>query len=445
MTAMDAARANRALFLIGAMRLIDSMNVTMIYPYGLEMVALFLEKPTESPEVGTAYAWFVGMFSLFEIIFSPLWGMVADIIGRKPCLLMGMMGTAICPVLLGLGHSLSVALLFRGLCGVFCGNQAILRTYLGELVEKNEEARAFGMLVLCFVLGLMVGPLLGGMAFPARWAPHLFADTIFDVYPILLPNLLFGVLAVLVCLMGFSLKETLPKSERCVRRKIQSDEESSESSEAVGGWCYPRTVFQAMLSFCGLAGAVEAQNTILVLLWQYPIASGGFGFNPQQVSLVQISGSVGPILCHLKFFRSLVKNLGFLKVLLLGFLINSACYGLYPFYGLFAAEKYAVWRYVILCLAELIGMTGTFLLFSAVFVFMNRASEGLNRATVNGWANSGRALSRAVSPLIASQILNATATAGPIGRYIPLCVTSGSLALCVAISWTGLQKLNEKF
>jgi len=461
---------NWRLFIIGAMRLIDSMNVNMIMPYGLQMVAMFLNQETSSPEASTAFAWLVGLYSFFEIIFSPFWGVVADWIGRRPCLLIGMAGTAMAPVLMGLGQSLSAVFLFRALDGFFCGNQAVIRTYLGELVDKSSEASAFSFLVLCFVLGLIAGPFLGGLAFPASWAPELFGQTLLDDYPVLLPNLVFGIFTTVVCIIGFIyLEETLPKSKlRCGKKQgregpegvgvdgVDQDLEASSDADSIqtadtdttGGTgagkkcCYSLTVLQVILAFCGITGAVEAQNTLVVLLWQYPQSSHGFGFSPQQVSLVQVSGGLGPVLCHLTLLHPLVKKLGFLKVLVLGFLINSISYNLYPVYSLYADPKYGVWRYIILGLAEFVGMIGTFMMFSAIFVFMNRASVGLNRATVNGWANSGRALSRAMSPLFATMLMR-VAEALPHGIHIPFYVTTGCLALCLAISWTGLRHLDK--
>mmetsp|Transcript_35611 Transcript_35611/g.83173 ORF Transcript_35611/g.83173 Transcript_35611/m.83173 type:complete len:450 (-) Transcript_35611:463-1812(-) len=432
---------NRRLYVIGAMRLIDSMNVNMIMPYGLELVSMFLNKAKDSPESATAYAWLVGLYSLFEIVFSPFWGVAADVVGRRPILLIGIAGTAIAPVLLGVGQSLTAVLLFRALGGFFCGNQAILRTYLGEIANKTNEARAFGFLVLCFVLGLIAGPFLGGLAFPAHWAP-IFAGTLFEHYPVLFPNLLFGIFTAIVCIIGFlCLEETLPRRKH---EATAGDEElaDTEACTADTKRCYPLHVLQAILAFCALTGAVEAQNTLVILLWQYPVSSGGFGFSPQQVSIVQISGGLGPILCHLTFFQKLAKKLGLLNVLVLGFVLNSLAYGLYPVYARVADPlKHGLWRFVVLGLAEFVGMIGTFLLFSSVFVFVNRASEGLNRATVNGWANSGRALSRAIAPFFASQLLQAAEVLGPFGRYLSFYIMTACLGLCFAISWTGLRKL----
>jgi len=136
------------------------------------------------------------------------------------------------------------------------------------------------------------------------------------------------------------------------------------------------------------------------------------------------------------------EQLAMTNVRVLGFVLNSLAYGLYPVYARVADPlKHGLWRFVVLGLAEFVGMIGTFLLFSSVFVFVNRASEGLNRATVNGWANSGRALSRAIAPFFASQLLQAAEVLGPFGRYLSFYIMTACLGLCFAISWTGLRKL----
>ena len=316
------------------------------------------------------------------------------------------------------------------------------------------EASSFSFLVLCFVLGLIAGPFLGGLAFPAAWAPEFFSGTVFEDHPVLLPNLLFGICATIVSIIGFIyLEETLPSSKKWKSAEPSAEPSAVEDAMEKGtelsvarNCCYSLPVLQTMLTFCGLAGAIEAQNTILVLVWQYAQASGGFGLTTQGVSMVLVSGGLGPILCHLAQFNPLFNptyRLGMLKTFVLGFAINSLIYGLYPVYGLVAPEKYGLWRYVVLGLAEFIGMIGTFFLFTSAFVFMNRASEGLNRATVNGWANSGRALSRAVAPLVASQLFQAIPADWPLARYLPFYVTSASLALCLVLSWTGLSQLSS--
>ena len=221
-SASDAARprlTNKTLFVIAAMNLIDCINVNIMTPYAVEMVSTFLNKNPDSSDVHTTVSLLIGLYSLFEVIFSPFWGMVADRVGRRPCLLIGLAGSALAPILLGLGKSLPVIFAARALDGFFCGNLGVTRTYLGEVVDKTNEARGFSILALCFAMGLIVGPLLGGqLVFPARTAPSLFKGTLFDEYPFLLPNLTYAIFAAIAWIIGFfCMEETLPRSKRCVR------------------------------------------------------------------------------------------------------------------------------------------------------------------------------------------------------------------------------------
>ncbi|CAL1164714.1 unnamed protein product, partial [Cladocopium goreaui] len=114
----------------------------------------------------------IGLYSLCEVIFSPLWGTFADKVGRKPALLIGLGGSCIAPVMFGLGTSLPTIFAARALDGFFCGNIGVTRTYLGEIVDESNEAKGFSFLALCFSAGLFVGPILGGeLLGAANWAP----------------------------------------------------------------------------------------------------------------------------------------------------------------------------------------------------------------------------------------------------------------------------------
>jgi MFS family permease len=49
--------------------------------------------------------WLVGIFSLAQFFFAPIWGKVSDRLGRKPVLLLGLFGTVIGYALMGLATS----------------------------------------------------------------------------------------------------------------------------------------------------------------------------------------------------------------------------------------------------------------------------------------------------------------------------------------------------
>ena len=83
-----------------------------------------------------------------------------------------------------------MALAARFMAGVFNGNIAVARAYIGDVSTPMQLASRMGLIGAAFGLGFTVGPFLGGeLSSPAeRWG--VFADTIFETNPYLLPCIL---------------------------------------------------------------------------------------------------------------------------------------------------------------------------------------------------------------------------------------------------------------
>merc|ERR1719343_1100928 len=108
------------------------------------------------------------------------------------------------------------AYVYRVLAGLMCGNLPVTKTYLAELVDETNEARAFSIITVMYSLGMFTGPLIGGiLSFPANMAPHLFGGTVFDYKPFLLPNVVFAAYCGIVWVLAFCfLDETLSSEKR---------------------------------------------------------------------------------------------------------------------------------------------------------------------------------------------------------------------------------------
>ena len=142
-----------------------------------------------------------------------VWGRVADRYGRKTVLILGSLGTIISCIGFGLSKSFIVALFFRFLGGFVNGNIAVIRTMVSEVIkEKKYQSRAFLLMPMCYNVGAVFGPALGGLlADPAGTYPSVFGDVKWmKRWPYLLPNLA-SALTVFLSLITvvFSLDETL--------------------------------------------------------------------------------------------------------------------------------------------------------------------------------------------------------------------------------------------
>lgn len=182
-----------------------------VFPYAYYMVESF-----HIAENDQKIALFVGMitsaFTFAEFSSGIFWGRLSDKIGRKPVLLMGLIGTAISMLLFGFASNLPTAMIARALGGLLNGNIGVLQTTVAELVtSKEQQPRAYSIMPFIWCLGSIIGPYLGGaLARPVLSYPSVFKPgTIFDRFPFLLPNLVcIGILVIGLTIGALFLEET---------------------------------------------------------------------------------------------------------------------------------------------------------------------------------------------------------------------------------------------
>ena len=165
-------------------------------------------------------------FSAAQTLTGVFWGRIADTYGRKTVLLLGSLGTIVSCLGFGLSRNFAFALIFRALGGLVNGNIAVMRTMVSEIIkEKKYQARAFLLMPMCFNIGVIIGPVMGGvLADPAGTYPSLFGrNSIFGgqagvrwmvYWPYLTPNLMSAVVvSVSLLTIFFGLDETLSSVE----------------------------------------------------------------------------------------------------------------------------------------------------------------------------------------------------------------------------------------
>ncbi|KAM0723765.1 hypothetical protein Q7P37_000755 [Cladosporium fusiforme] len=175
---------------------------------------------TVAKQAGVLAASFTGA----QFLTAMMWGRLADseTFGRKRVILIGLLGTAVGSLGFGFSKSFAAAVFWRCLGGILNGNIGVMRTMISEIVrEKKYQSRAFLLMPMCFNIGVIIGPLLGGwLADPVGSYPETFGPggsiggkegiPWLTKYPYALPNVvnacfLFGsALAIF-----FGLEETL--------------------------------------------------------------------------------------------------------------------------------------------------------------------------------------------------------------------------------------------
>jgi DHA1 family tetracycline resistance protein-like MFS transporter len=109
----------------------------------------------------------MGLYPLFQLVGSPWLGRLSDRHGRKPLLMLCLIGVLAGYALMALGIawcSMSLLLMGRALAGLFSGNVAIVQAMAADLSTTQTKASNFAKISMGINLGWVVGPMLGGYA-----------------------------------------------------------------------------------------------------------------------------------------------------------------------------------------------------------------------------------------------------------------------------------------
>ncbi|KAF6825603.1 MFS multidrug transporter [Colletotrichum plurivorum] len=202
------------LLVITLTRLSEPLVQTSLQSYMFYQLKYFsptLPDSAISAQAGVLHA----SFTALQFVTAMMWGRLADSkrFGRKTVLMIGLLGTCVSCIGFGFSRTFAQALFFRCLGGATNGNVGVLRTMISEIVrEKKYQARAFILLPMTFNIGVIIGPILGGLlSDPAGSYPDLFGGVpFFEKFPYATPNLLSAVfLFCAACSVWLCLDETL--------------------------------------------------------------------------------------------------------------------------------------------------------------------------------------------------------------------------------------------
>ncbi len=122
--------------------------------------------PTIVGDLGgfTSFPWLFSIYLLTQAVTVPIYSKLADTIGRKPVVLLGVGLFLLGSVLCGLAWSMPALIAFRAIQGLGAGAvQPMAITIAGDIYTVAERAKAQGYIASVWGISAVVGPTLGGL------------------------------------------------------------------------------------------------------------------------------------------------------------------------------------------------------------------------------------------------------------------------------------------
>ncbi|HSB66292.1 MAG TPA: MFS transporter [Anaerolineales bacterium] len=149
-------KTRKALSLIFLVMLMDVMGITMLSPVAPQIVLRFSSQAVMVTMITVVYA-------CGQVIAAPLIGKLGDRYGRRPVLLVSILGQSLGYLIFGLGGSLWVLFLGRLIGGITAGNLSTAGAYIADVSTPEERSKNFTIIGSAWSLGLIFGPMIGGV------------------------------------------------------------------------------------------------------------------------------------------------------------------------------------------------------------------------------------------------------------------------------------------
>jgi len=346
---------------------LDIIGIGLVAPIVPKLIEKFV-----SGDVGQAAqfgGWITAIYAVMQFIFAPILGNLSDQYGRRPIILISLLGSTLDYLLLAFAPNLAWLLIGRLIAGITGANISAVSAYIADVSPPEKRAQNFGLIGVAFGLGFIVGPALGG---------------ILGSVDLRLPFLVVAGITFLNVLYGFFV---LPESLQPENRRAFSIARANPigSIRALG-----RTPIVLSLAV-GFIFSSLAQNG-LQTIWVY-YTGLRYQWDTLQVGLSLAAVGLSAAIVQGGLLRLILPRLGERRAILFGLalaVLSSVAYGL-------ASQGWMI--YAIIFVSGLGGIAGP-----AAQGLISRNVSNSEQGAVQGALSSALTLTGVVGPLIATAL-----------------------------------------
>ncbi|MDQ4079033.1 MAG: MFS transporter [Chloroflexota bacterium] len=387
----------RNLYVLFMAQLLSVAGFAVIFPF----LPLYVEE-LGVRTIGSVEFWTGMVFSAQAVtmgIMAPIWGTLADRLGRKLMVERALFGGAIVLTLMGIARSAEELTLLRAIQGAITGVVTAANALVAASAPRERAGWALGLMQTSVWAGVAVGPLIGGVLADAFGFHATFYLT-----------------GLLLLLSGVTVHQWVVEE-----RESLEEEAAGGSRSFVEAWKRTLTV-EGMSALYGVKFTVRLAASVMLPV--APLLVAALMVDSGRVATVAgiftAATAAASTLSAVKF-GSLGDRIGYRSVLIVGCVASGLTYLLFLWVG-------QIWQ--LIALAILVGVANGAVIPSIGALLANASPKG-GQGTVYGIDASVNSGARMVAPLIG------TAVASWISLQASFAVAGliFLLAAAMSISW----------
>lgn len=356
------------------------IGFSIIAPVVPFLVQPYISSPGEQAIVVTLLT---SVYAFCVFFASPVLGALSDKYGRRPLLLICLLGSAIGYYIFGIGGALWVLFAGRIIEGITGGSIGTIFAYFADIIPPEQRTKYFGWVSAVVGVGTVIGPTVGGLLAKIDYAAPMYFGAV-----ITLVNVIYGF---------FFMPESLDKKNRLKEITFARLNPFIQLANLLSMKNLNRLLISAFLLWIpnGSLQAVFSQLSIDTFSWK-----------PALIGLMFSIMGVQDIISQSLIMPKLLKKCSDKQIAILGMIAEIIGYGLIALSTLFSL-------YPLFIAGMFIFGFGDSIFGPSFNGMLSKSVDSSEQGRVQGGSQSIQALARMIGPIIGGQIYVSLGHAAP--------------------------------